>query len=180
MNERGSSTIYGVLIIFLSSLIMLVLIQHKIYLQTRIEHKQDLLLCTKFVNGEGQTYVQNIERSNTALVAGTVASLSPIIGVRSAAKAAVKALKLYQQIKRITFIKNILNPKYGNCNIAGVSQFSVYKMKGFQFKRDLTNRALLRNKKWKIITANTHGLIINSFSRKKGATKIKTRLLSIQ
>lgn len=166
----------GMLILSLLSAISLIGFQKRIKRIQVTKDKQELLLCSKKINGETQKLIHSIQNSNQLLTyASTTKLLSialPGLGIFSkiSIKRAIEAIKLSQKKKIFDYISHLSKMRLRNCRYPLSLLKTPINIQGISIKRDHFNRALFRRKQWIILTYGDYFLIKSTIPL-KGATK---------
>lgn len=181
MNENGSSTLLGIAITLIISIVGLTLLSNRIDQFKDLKDKQKLLLCSKEVNGKTTNYIRSIQRTNKTLKVLTIgkhlSSIVPFPGLNIASKigiaTSIKLLKGFQIAKTFSYTKYLITTKLNKCSINNFALTTPFKHIALFFSRDKFNQAKLRKKKWTIKTKNGRYQITSIFYLKKVSSKIK-------
>lgn len=189
MNEKGNTTLLGLTFLLLFSILGSYFIQKQLFYISEQKTKQELLLCTKKVNGLTQNFIQNIKRTNYLLKMLTIGKYASIfipginLTTTTGVKLGIKTLKITQQTLLFSFMKNMGKMAMNQCSINPLRVIQTpYQHYGLDFKRNKFNEAKLRSKKWTVNTHKGKFLIMNSFDilqNKTSSTMIEVSLSSM-
>ncbi|MBT4793357.1 MAG: hypothetical protein HON90_17430 [Halobacteriovoraceae bacterium] len=174
MNERGSTTLFGISLLILISLIGLHILSKRINEHKDLHSKQSLLLCTKKINGETQQYIKKIQRYNKALKLLTLGKAISLfipganVATSSGMRQAIKVLKLIQLKLAFSYVKNITIEFNKHCYFSPNLLITPFQYKLVGFSRNKFNEALPRGNKWKIKTLKGKYIIITIINLKSG------------
>ena len=184
MNQRGSSLFFGIILMMILSVIGINYIETRIDGLKDLKNKQSILLCAKSFNGELSQFITRINHINTALKTLTAGQVLTIfipgfnIAAYKTTKAAIKALKMTQQILLFSFMKNKILGRYKSCQFSIGSTINPYRTNATKlvFKRNSFNETIKVKNKWKnkIIKGKYQVNITYTMRRKlKSKSKIK-------
>lgn len=179
MTENGNSTFFGLILLMILTILGLNFYSIRLNNLQHLKDKQELLLCTKELNGETRKYVKEMEYTNDALAAATAGKVIPIPNpiIRLAFSFGVEALKTYQNNLGISFMKikqklskkSCLNPFYLITN-------KPYKSIAGFYKRNKLNQAIKVGKKWKISLRKGKYRITNTYFLRGKKLSIKSKI----
>jgi len=169
MNDKGNITFLGLCFLLIISLVCLQAIEKKISYIHDQKQKQTLLLCSKEINGIGQSYVKQIFKLNHYLKILTIGKnlslLIPIPGINlqtnAGVKTAIKTLKLAQIGHTYAFLKSSRRTTKGRCKISSQFYTTPFKFEVTHFKRDSFNQVIMRESTWKYIISSKTALTYN-------------------
>ncbi len=178
MNEKGSASLLGLVMILTISLIGLSLISKRINQTTNTREFQKMLLCTKEINGIVRDFSTKIIKSNKTLKLLTVAEYTsitiPVYGIfaSKSAKAAKKIIKGFQLAFLASYLKNISSLHSKNCYFSPNLYITPFQTKILDFHRNHFSEVKKRRKKWRYLsyTKDKRKFISNSI---KFTKKIK-------
>ena len=169
MNEKGSTTLFGVFVLLMITSWGLLLLKSRLTKYDQLQDKMHVTLCSKRLNGKLGEYVGTMEKYNTTLALLTTGKalglLIPVLGTVTAQTSTyygikiVKGIQLYETAEFMIFLGKQLQK---GCIGWNLSRYIPYTK-----KRDLLNRLKFRKKqmkysvkgkKWKIntnLTLNT-------------------------
>jgi len=169
-NQKGNSTLFGITLIILFTFITLNIIHHKLKLFSNLQQKQQILICTKEVNGMTQALVKKIRETNHWLKILTLSKhitmAVPYLGLsgKISTKAGIKLLKKAQMLAVISHLKKMKDLDLKSCSF----NWSIYKtpitILGLHIKRSQFNEAIFREEKWKYYVYSQSEITINSIS----------------
>ncbi|MES2527377.1 MAG: hypothetical protein V4598_09825 [Bdellovibrionota bacterium] len=153
MNERGEMNLFFVLMVVGLSGVMLLCalrLQRSFHL---LEKRTELFLCTKETEGEIYDYMKLMGRTNWALKNLQKARLVMLFipGLQGAAMEGEKlkqALKLYQNLGLVPFLKKMADLKSRGCPMDPRIFITPFQLGGSVYRRGLDGTAILRSSKW--------------------------------
>jgi hypothetical protein len=182
MNQRGNTTILGVMFLFLICLAGLKIVSYKLSNFHDQRMNQALHLCTKKLNGITKTYISNMKRTNHVIMILTLTQRGTALipGGVIVAEAAIKSTKLLVQKSQVAFYLSYLNKSRKvlskKCIFNPVILSSPYKMNfSMSFSRDILGRAKVRRYNWNYNVINSHGVIRNKINLNDIDTKISSK-----
>ena len=151
MNQKGEILVVSCLVIFLgSALFLLTFLQLKKSF-TQLQRRAKIFLCVKEAKGELHSLLSFNGRLNWAIKninrAQLVTHMIPGVSFVSA-KALKKSLQQLQQVKIVSFLKNLALSSKKGCPIDLNMMKTPFKNAGLSFKRDFEGRLILREQKW--------------------------------
>lgn len=189
MNEHGNSTLMGISFLILFTIAGLRFTESRIYSFKKIRQKQNILLCSKKINGEYSRFITKIELTNQMLRAATLgktfALLIPIPGLNIALKQSgevmIKLLKIAQNMMFVSLLKNVPKFYMQGCLISPSFAKTPYHYTVKGFSRNALNEIRSRGKKeWVIYVLKGKYRIKSIFNIPTGkvSSKIKTGIFS--
>jgi hypothetical protein len=153
MKERGEITLTAIFcLILLTSLLALTILklEHSFDLLQRRTH---LFLCAKETSGEMKRYLTFMGRTNWGIKNAQRASLIMVFipGLQGGAAQADKVKKILihtQELSLIAYLKKLNDLKKKGCPLDPRILITPFELAGFGYKRDLNERAKLREKEW--------------------------------
>ncbi|MBD65814.1 MAG: hypothetical protein CME62_11445 [Halobacteriovoraceae bacterium] len=180
-NQRGAINLVAICLLMLVSSLGILVLKQRIHHVKLIQAKQHLLLCSKELNGETNNLVRMMNKTNPMLKALTLAKYGSLIipGIgqvtHKSAKIALKSIKQFQQLKFISYLKNLYLIRKKKCPLSVLSFKTPYRTKVSQaLLRDKFNRTVLREKKWKQVLKNKNWLI-KTFYQSNGTSTSQLR-----
>ncbi|MGE3611121.1 MAG: hypothetical protein AB7I27_16135 [Bacteriovoracaceae bacterium] len=153
MNQKGETTLLGVLLLFaLSSL--LILCQLELRASFRLLQKRTkLFLCTKEAKGELNQYLKTMGRTNWAIKNLNRTKLITMIipglqGISSNAQKAKEALIQYQNFQLISYLKTLKQLSKNGCFLDPRMFITPFELSASIYKRDMEGGAILRKNEW--------------------------------
>lgn len=185
MNERGSTTLFGITIIMALSLCALFFIKKRIDYTLENEKLQKLLLCTKKTNGITKDFFDKMSQTNNYLKTLTMTKygsiLIPIYGVM-ASKSAAQAIKIVKAIQvgyLISHLNKLKELTQNNCYLSPNTYTTPFELAlNSGFKRNRYEEAKLRGKTWKYANLNSKKMIVTKLQFIP-TWKIKSTLLNL-
>lgn len=163
MNNKGNTTLLGITILMILSIIGLNLLSKRVKSFTLLKDKQELLLCTKKINGETRKLINRMEISNTSLKLLTIGKRISLISVifapgvslstQSGIKKAIFLGKRFQDILIFSYLNFLRIQLTSKCSIALAAFKTPYKLSFLKLKRNSYNQVRARKKVWTISTA---------------------------
>jgi hypothetical protein len=189
-NQNGGATLPYIIFSIFFFLISLIFINKKLNFLNKNKASHQLYLCNKKINGEVQTFINNIERANMVIRIADkgsyltyLAALFPgmaLVGIN--AKRAISLAKSYQAIQLFSYMKKIKTSYAKNCRYSINLIKTPYRLQATGFIRDNEQMTILRDKKWRILFFNTQKDVLTSnFSihRTLTQTEVKTKVSSL-
>lgn len=181
-NQRGNSTLVGILLIFTLSAWSLLYLQKEAALFNQLKSRLRTYMCMKGLNGEVKTHVRWMERLNTAIEVSNAVIVAGIAAppAIAAAKIAKRTSQAAQQAKHFLYLKNLWGLHRKKCFFDPRAYTTPYKNK-ITLTRDAIGRAKLRKRKWKQ-TAFGDQVILRTEVKRNGKwrTKLETESWEIQ
>lgn len=167
MNERGSTSFFGIGIIMVCALLTLFLIKKRIDMTKKNEALQKILLCAKESNGQLKEFFDQIETSNKVLKALTVTEYSstaiPIYGV-VASKSAAQAKKVIKGVQigfLISYLNNLRLLAQKECYLTPLAYRTPFELQLTGFKRNQFDEAKRRGDTWNYSNLSKTNIITN-------------------
>lgn len=155
MNQKGETTLLGVLAILGVSLILTLSALELSRSFSLLKKRSELFLCVKETKGELNQFLHFMGKTNWALKnlnrASFIMMLIPgLQGTASNVKKMKKAIILLQNFKLVSYLKTINDLRQKGCpfepNLA-ITPFKLSPLSGLE--RDPEERAILRKEKWR-------------------------------
>lgn len=175
MNEKGSTTLNGVIILLFISMWGTQFIEKKIHTLKDSQLKMELALCSKRLNGELTTLtkVTNItNKTLAALTAGQYASVFiPGLGLSTAVSInrAIQLLKKYQVGRELWTLKTLIQDQY----VRSCINFKTAGIRPFKSKRDALNRRIRKKKRIQYSVKRQKWIINSTLNTITSKTKSK-------
>ena len=171
MNERGSTSFFGICLLMMFSIIALSIFTTQLNQTKILQSKRAILLCTKALNGETKLFIKKIEGINTVLkllkLGKVGALLIPGINLTTAqgVEYGIKTMKAIQEVHKVSYLKNIQSLMGKSCLFSLNSFKTPYKLKvNTLFERNFYEQTIIRRKKWTVRTINANYSILNEYS----------------
>lgn len=185
MNEKGNSLFFGLIILMIFSCLGLHFIKKRMNQISVLKNKQELLLCTKQVNGLTTNLIKTINTTNYWLKVATITDLLsitiPYLGTAAklSTKQAIKTLKAVQMVKTTSYVKNIARLHRARCSF----NLSIYKTPIKYYiagiKRNKYNEAYYREKKWTYKIYSKEEMTKNSVTKSGNVESILTKKVNL-
>lgn len=185
MNERGNTTLFGLMLVMVISMIGLHLIKLRVDYTKSNEQFQKLLLCSKETNGETKQFYDRISKSNAFIKALTIteytSTVIPIYGVvaSNSAAQAVEAIKLIQVGYLLSYLNKLRELTQKNCFLSPNIYKTPYELSITSgLERNQFEEAKLRGDNWKYANMNAKSMIVTKLQFKPN-WEIKSSLMSL-
>lgn len=179
-NEKGNMTLLSIIFLLSLSSWSIVFLQNEAKLFKELKARLRVFTCMKRLNGESKRHIKWMEGLNKTIEVANAAMVSANPVVISIAKATKKGAQLGQQVKHISFLKDLVLMTKNKCLFDPYAYKTPYKNKGL-LTRDSLGRASLRSKKWKQASIGTQ-VILRTKVEKSGnfGLKMKSESWEIQ
>lgn len=153
MNQKGEVTLLGVFIIFVLTGVFLLCALELQLSYKRLQQRSHLFLCVKEAKGELHLYLKFMGRTNWAIkniqIARLVMLVIPGLQAASFNSDKIKKLIIFMQIaERASYLKTLASLKRKSCPLDPRMFITPFQLEGLDYRRDLTDRAILRSKQW--------------------------------
>lgn len=167
MNEKGNTTLLGLVLIMAISFLFLFLIKKRIEYTKAREDFQKLLLCSKETNGATKEFYDKISESNTFLKALTITEYTtitiPIYGV-IASKSAAQAIRVIKAIQvgyLISYLNKLRVLTQKECYLSPNIYKTPFELQlSSGFKRNEFEEAKIRGNTWKYINFGAQKIVV--------------------
>lgn len=185
MNQKGEASLLAILsVVVLVSVVLLSTLELRRSYKL-LQKRTQLFLCVKELKGEHAEFLRFMGQTNWALVNIKRAQLIMFIipglqGVAANADKARKVIKLSQNYKLVSYLKQLQGLKSKHCPLDPRMLITPFEVTPTGFRRNLEGAAKLREKEWTYVFLSSPYLLeftVNSrgYQRLGPKLKIQTR-----
>lgn len=187
MNQKGNTTLLGILFITLTALSSYSLISRKLSNLNDQKENQKLHMCAKYLNGETKEFIIKIKRTNKVILtlsllqAGSIAFPMGKVINQSTLKKMKNTAQLSQRAFLLSYMNHFKLLTQKKCLFTPNALLTPYKINiSFNFKRDYLGRAIRRKKRWSYKNISSLGYIKNKINLESTTLAFQSKKVMFQ
>jgi len=180
--QRGSVSLFSLLILLLITIIGLKLISKKMDYISKHKSLIKNYLCSKEFNGVTGEHIGRLEKLNIAIkglnTTGLIAMVIP--GGAFITGSSIRVKKVIQRVQTVfhfAYMKKLFDFTRKGCFFSPNAYKTPYKNKVYRLERNALGLAKLRSKSWNIYSIRKNHIIKSHFNYRKGGKHMRTKEL---